>query len=178
MKILKNITPREKTLVIAVGLIAVTTFLWLGIYDPAMERREIIKRKIEAKTGELAQVKVLSKNLIKEKERFNRFNERIKSRPGQISPIAAMESLASGAGIRDKIKSMSPQPAIEAQDYTEFLLDMKIEKVSLPGLKLFLESVGASQNIFRIKRISIKPKFDDPSKLDVTMSVASYEAIR
>ncbi|VAX17019.1 hypothetical protein MNBD_NITROSPINAE02-1577 [hydrothermal vent metagenome] len=175
---LNNISPRERVMVFSVALVAVISFLWLGVYDPLVEGRVTLKRKIDVKKKELVEVSILSKRVREEKKRYERLRKKLNALPRGLSAIAAMESLATEAGIRGKIVSMSPQPSVNIEGYKESLINIQIRNVSLQEIKLFLESKQESQNVFRIKRISMKPKFDDPSLMDISMSVASYEAIR
>ncbi len=175
---LKNISPRERVMVVSVVVIAAISFLWLGVYEPLVEGRETLKRKIAVKKKELVEVSLLSKKALEEKKRYERLRKKLGALPRGLSAIAAMESLATEAGIRGKIVSMSPQPSMNIEGYEESLINIKMQNVNLQEIKLFLESKQAAQNVFRIKRISIKPKFDDSSLLDISMSVASYAIIK
>jgi len=174
----KNMTPREKAMVASGGLFVVIIGIWLGVYEPAVEHRELLNRKIETKTMELKEVSALAENYLKEKTRVDMFESRIKARPKDFSPLAEMEGLAAAAGVRDNISSMSPKPSQAVGNYTEALFEIKMEKVTLPRLVRFLESVRDSKNMLLINRVSIKPGYEDQSMLDVSMTVAVYEMAR
>jgi len=174
---LKNITPRERMMLAAVIAVLAVTFAWLGVYEPLVADRQTLKRKIAAKKRELGEVEALALKVIGIKERFARLGEKIKDGQNNASAVSSMEALASSAGIGGNIVSMSPIPSVEIEGYKESVVDMKMEKVSLVQLKTFLESMMRSPGVMRVKRISIKPQFEDASVLDVSVSVARLTAV-
>jgi len=178
MKTLKNLAPRE-TLTVVLGAVFVTAaLLWIGVYEPAIKHRETLMRKIDTKERELIEVKALADRYVEETKGFNRLDSRLESRPEGFSPLSEMESLASSSGVGENITSMEPMPPVSIGDYTESLIKIEIEKTTLPGLVRLLESMRGSKNVLRVKRIAVKPMFEDQSMLDVSMTVAAYEVAR
>ncbi|VAX21801.1 hypothetical protein MNBD_NITROSPINAE01-1557 [hydrothermal vent metagenome] len=171
---LKNINPRERILIVSTIIFTLVVALWIGIYEPFLEKQEIMARKIEAKTKELAEVTALAKKLAREQSLINRFEMKLRKKPFKGSLLAKMESLAADAGIRKNIASMAPSPANEFDGYRESTVAIKIEKATLPGVVHFLESINATPGVMLVKRISIRPKYDDPSKLDVSLAISNY----
>ncbi|MGK7345710.1 MAG: type II secretion system protein GspM [Candidatus Nitrospinota bacterium M3_3B_026] len=178
MNALASLTPRERVIVLLGSLFAVIVLSWIAVYEPAAQRHETLARKIESKERELAEVSALARKYVRMKEGFDRLNRRLKGRPRDFSPLSELESLAGGAGARDSVASMTPLPPRDIEGYTESLIKIEMEKTTLPELVRLLKAMRESGAVFRVKRVSIKPEYDDPSRLDVSMTVAAYGAPR
>ncbi|VAX17498.1 hypothetical protein MNBD_NITROSPINAE04-954 [hydrothermal vent metagenome] len=178
MAFLKSMSQRESLMTLSAGVFVAVIILWLGVYEPMATRKEVLKRKIKVKSEELLEVSALSGRIVTEKRHLERFESALKKQPEGFSSLARMENLATKAGMRKNITSMSPQASTDIGGYKESSINIKVEKVSLPQLVMFLESMRGSGSILRIKRISIKPKYEDASILDVSMSVASYNTVK
>ncbi len=174
---LKNMNARERLMVTAAGVIIAVTIGWLGVLEPAMERRATLIMKIETKKKEKQEVAALAQKYLAIERRLSRFESKLKAQPGGFSSLAVMESMAASAGLKENVVSMNPQPSIETEGYRESMVALKLEKVELFRLVAFLESIHDSKIYFRIKRISIKPQYENPEWLNVSLSVSGYEAI-
>lgn len=174
----KGMTKRERLMIAIGGFFAVATFLWLGVYEPAVERRETLKRKIDSKEKELSEVTALAENYLQIKNNLDRFEASLSTHAEGFSLLAEIESHASAAGVRDNVTSMSPLPPVAIEGYTENPIEIKMEDTSLPKLIRFLEFARGSENILRVKRISIKPDYEDQSRLDASITIAGYEVAR
>lgn len=178
MSALAGLTPRERIAVVSGALFAGTVILWVGVYEPAVKRHETLVRKIESKERELAEVAALAEKSLRIRSRFERLEKRLEDSPRGVSPFSELESLAAAAGAKDSVASMTPLPPRDAGGYTESLIKIEMEKTTLPELVRLLKAMRGSRMLFRVKRVSIKPEYDDPSKLDVSMTVAAYRAQR
>ncbi|MDH4185113.1 MAG: hypothetical protein OEV92_12875, partial [Nitrospinota bacterium] len=61
------------------------------------------------------------------------------------------------------------------EGYKENSVALKIEKIPLGGLVDFLNALGAQKLYIRVKRISIKPLYENPDLLDVSLTLAWYQ---
>lgn len=171
----RNISHRERLLLAVTVAVVVVTGLWVGAIEPAVERRETLERKIETKRSELAEVRALAVKHAVIKERFDRFRDRIAAQPAGHSPLSYMESLAASAGVKDNIISMVPQPGEIMEGFRESPVSVKLEKVTLGRLVSFLKAAREGGIYLRVKRVSIKPQYEDPELLNVTLLIAGYE---
>ncbi len=161
---------------VASGVVFVAlVFGWLGVYKPLVEKRDLMERKIAAQKDELMEVSALAEKYLDARKRFDRLDAKLKSQPPGFSPLAAIESLAFKAGVRDNVVSMIPQSPVVIEGYQESPVDLKLDKVTLPRLLAFLKSVRNSKNYMRIKRISIKTEYENPEMLSVSMTITGYE---
>jgi len=172
---LLNISSREKAMIAAAVALVAVAVGWIGVYEPAVERRAILLRKIEARKAELAEVTGLAQKYDGLKRRFDALDRRLGAQEAGYSPLASMESLASRAGLKENMVSMAPQPVIPLEGYRETPVELKLEKVTLPRLVGFLLSVRNSPRYLRVKRASIKPRYENPDWLDVSLTISGYE---
>ncbi|MBI4666531.1 MAG: type II secretion system protein M [Nitrospinae bacterium] len=171
----QNMAPRERWLVSGGGIMALLTFLWVGVYEPVVEKRESMKHKIEAKAEELMEVKGLAVRAARLKADLTSFTARLKKNPAGVSPLSEIEGLTQAGGVRENVTGMSPQQPVLMGEFRESTLEISMEKVGLPRLLMFIQSLKDAQGVLRVKRVSIKPQFKDPSLLDVSMTIAGYE---
>jgi len=70
------------------------------------------------------------------------------------------------------MRPLSPQ--VHAP-YREVLVEVKVENVTLARIIPFLRAIETAPYALRIKRLAMKTRFADPSFMDVTFLVSSYE---
>lgn len=175
---LNNVSARDKmALAVAVVFVAVTT-LWLGVYEPAVEKRSAMRKKIVTKTTEVEEARALARTISGLRGDMARFDTRLAGRPTGFSVITEMETLAQSSGARENIVSMTPQRPAELGGYKESGVELTMEKTTLPKLLRLLQAMRDSHGLIRVKRLTVKPQYKDPSLLDVSMTVAGYEVSR
>lgn len=175
---LNNLSAREKmALAVAVVFVAVTT-LWIGVYESAVEKRSAMRKKIVTKTAEVEESRALVRSISGLRGDMARFDARLAGRPPGFSVITEMETLAQSSGARENIVSMTPQRPAELGGYKESGVELTMEKATLPRLLRLLQAMRDSHGLLRVKRLTVKPQYKDPSLLDVSMTVAGYEVSR
>ncbi len=172
---LKNISYREKIIGAVAAAFIIVTILWLGVYEPAVERSETMTLKLEAKERELTEVKGLSKRYMEVRSRLNVFENKLKTQTKGFSSLAVMESLAKNAGVQNNVSYMAPRSPVALEGYRELPVELRLKQISLGKLISFLKAAKASGNYLRVKRIAVKPQYENQELLDVSISIAGYE---
>lgn len=175
---LNNMSSREKMTLSVAAVFITATILWVGVYEPAVEKRVAMRKKIETKTAEAAEGRALARTIMGLKDEMARFEARLAGRPAGFSVITEMETLAQSSGARENVVSMTPQRPAELGGYRESAVELTLEKTTLPKMLRLLQAMKDSHGLLRVKRLTIKPQYKDPSLLDVSMTVAGYETIR
>jgi type II secretory pathway component PulM len=170
-----GLAPRERTMVGGALLFALATFLWIGVYEPVVEGRAKLVRSIESKKEELAEVRGLAGRVSALQTTFVAFDAKLRARSGAVSPLSEVESLTDAAGIRENVTAMSPTQKTPLDGYTEQVVAVRLKKMSYGRLMAFIKQMGASESGLRIKRMTVKPEYEDPTLLDVVLSIAAYE---
>ncbi|MBI5816323.1 MAG: type II secretion system protein M [Nitrospinae bacterium] len=176
MNNIRNMEPRERNMVMAAAAFIALTILWVGVYEPLAARRATMKNKIETKAEELAEASALSGRMESLRAGLNKLEADVRRRPQGLSLVGEIEGLAQMTGARENITGITPQQPQTAGNIKETLLDVNMQKITLARLVRFAEGVRNSDASLRVKRVSIKPQFKDPSLLDVSITIAGYEA--
>lgn len=175
---LNNVSAREKIALAAVVVFVAVTLLWVGVYEPAVEKRSSMRKKIETKSAEVEESRTLVRKISAIKTEMARFDTRLGGKPAGFSVITEMENLAQSSGARENVVSMTPQRPAELGGYRESGVELVMEKTTLPKILRLLQAMRDSQGLLRVKRMAIKPQYKDPSLLDVSITVAGYEVVR
>lgn len=94
------------------------------------------------------------------------------------SITTTMESLASKAGIADKIDSLKEKPTAASDILDEVTVDVRLKRVTLQDLVKYFQSIEQDPNkLLRLRKLEIKPRFDNKSELNASFSVSTYRLL-
>ncbi|MDH5678955.1 MAG: type II secretion system protein M [Nitrospinota bacterium] len=174
MKIIKQMNSRERAMVIGGGSLALVILFWAWIIDPSIKGRMELATRIESKKQEILELRQLSRKISVANHRFGAIKRRM-SQPGGPSLLSVIENISSSSGIKESVVSMEPQPSEKLKGFNESSVALKIEKITLRQLVELLKEAAKNETYIRMKRISIKPLYEDPDYLDVALTVSWYE---
>ncbi len=169
-----SLSGREKIAVFSAIFFISATLFWLFIYTPAVESKALLIRKIEKSEKKLAETKALARELVKIRKEIELFTARISPGQNSTSPLSRIEQTALSSGIRDKITSMSPSPAIESDGFSEVVVNVSMEQVTLASFARFVAMLTKG-GALSVKRVSISPEYADPSLLSVSIALSFFE---
>jgi Tfp pilus assembly protein PilO len=69
-------------------------------------------------------------------------------------------------------------PAPAGKRYLEHSLDVKLRKVGLKELAIFLSKVETNPRLIAITRLQIRRSFGEGDKLDVELTATAYERLK
>ncbi len=92
----------------------------------------------------------------------------------QVQLTTRLETLATQAGIGDKIDSLKEKPGIPGEDFEELIVDVRMSKLSLSQALEFLYGIETQKDLnLKINRMQIKPRYDDRQQFDITFEVST-----
>lgn len=156
-----------------IALLLIGYFIFLG---PALERLASLDRLIPQKEKEVKEFSRLRDDYQQISQAIQEINTRL-PKQNQFSPLSFLEENAGKNQIRANIAYIRPMPPQLHEPYREIPVEVKVENVTLARIVPFLSSIQAAPYYLRIKRLSMKTRFTDPTFLDVTFVVSSYEKI-
>lgn len=169
-------TPREQT----IALVAAAVILVLVVILPVMVASGKItklERSIDEGTSQL-------KNITREIDSLNEAKVQLKDVEGTLaggfdaSISTTLENLAGKAGIKDRIDSLKEKPAAASDLFDEASVDVRLKKVTLNELIDYLYSIEQSpEKLLRLKRIEVKPRYDNKKEFDVSFQVSTYRLL-
>ncbi len=167
---LSGLSTRERVALGGGVVIAATLLVYMFWLEPAWERMATLTRLIPRKAEEIAAFE-------KEQAQYATLAVRIASLEGRIkgggAPFSFLEGHAEKNQLRRHIVFIRPLAPAEHPPYREVAAEVKMDGVRLGQIVPFLGAVERFP--YRIKRLSMKTRFADPSLLDVQFVVSSYE---
>lgn len=170
----RQMSQRERTLVLAGGIVLGLSLLFILIVDPLLDTLDRLERQEVRKQKELAELAVLGQTYLAKRDRLTLTESRMPGADSRFSLLTFMEEAATAAHVRERITGMQPQQQSLAQGYEETAVDLRLESIQLPDLLAFLVAIDQAPYNLQIRHLQIRPKFDNPVNIDATVRVLSY----
>jgi len=162
---------REKT-VVALGASCVGLFILVQfIVFPFFDKREALRRGIEAKRNGLKEMTRLSAEYQSYRMKSAGIQSHLSRRPKDFTLFSFLEKAAGRAGVKDHINYMKPSGSRGTGPLKESTVEMKLEKINLRQLTDYLYLIESPEHVVSIKRISIRDSKGEPGYLDAVMQV-------
>jgi Tfp pilus assembly protein PilO len=100
---------------------------------------------------------------------------RIGLEPPQLA--ADLEAAGKEAGIQIP-ETVDRPPAPAGKRYLEHSLDVKLRKVGLKELAIFLSKIETNPRLIAVTRLQIRHSFGEGDKLDVELTATAYERLK
>lgn len=89
-----------------------------------------------------------------------------------------LETLAEKNDIKDKIDSLKEKTVAPSEVFDEASVDVSIKKITLEKLIEYIQEIENNKSsLLRLKKLSIKTRFDNKQELDVTFTVSTYRLL-
>jgi hypothetical protein len=94
------------------------------------------------------------------------------------SVSTTLETLAEKEGVKDKIDSLKERASAPSEIFDESSVDVRLKKTSLEQLINYLYAIENQQGkVLRLKKLSMKTRFDKKQDLDVSFTVSTYRLL-
>ena len=174
---LKRLSLRERVMVIAGGLFLFVVLIYTTAVEPIVDRMQRLDRIIAGKQSAIQELAAIRAEYDGVHAQAMQIDRTIDAVSDTFSLLAFLEEVAAKVHIKSQIVAMRPQAALPASDYRENSVEVKIEKVALPSVVDLLRAMHESSAVLRFKRFHLRPRFDDPTYLDVAFLVSTYERL-
>jgi len=165
---------RERV-VLGLGAVAVAIMLGYGlVIDPLLARSARLDRLIVQRQADLERVTRLAEEYGEAAGRIAAVDRTIAS-PGTFSLLSFVEETAATQQMRNRLVSIRPQPTQSLPPYREVSAEVKIESVTLPQVVAYLTALDRAPQRIRVKSLRLKTRYADPTLLDGSFVVATYE---
>jgi len=170
---LQALTPRERILLGAVGLLAGVAAVFLLLINPVLSARQGAHERVAAATQELEAVRRLRAEYADASGALSAVEQRIQQGPSS-NLLTTLETLARNSSV--KIDSMEPQAAASSERYRETRVQLVLKGVTLAQTVAYLQQLETAPQPLSIKNLRLRTRTDNPELLDVTFTVSSFEA--
>ncbi len=171
-----KLSKREKYSIYLVScFICIFVFIQFILF-PFVDRRDLLKRTIQAKRTILKEMFVLKSEYDMIKKKSNLSKNLIAKREKGFTLFSFLDKQTGEAGIKDHISYMKPSTSVKKNsEYKISLVEMKIQAITLEQLTTYLYKIETSKNNVVIKRISITKTGKQNQSVDAVLHVEAIE---
>ena len=163
-----KLEPRDKKILIIGGAVAAVILLYAFVVSPLTEDLSRKRGLIPKKERNLANMRVLSEQYLEIQRRL----QQAQAAAGQRGPLLTeIENITKRAALSGKIVSLKPQAGMQAEDFKESTVEIKLDNVTLYDIVNYVHLLEKVQ--LRIRKLAFKPRFDNPKLLNSTIVVSS-----
>lgn len=173
MDFFRNLQRRERLFIVGTGAMLVLFLLFKLTIDPMLKRSADLDRQIVTARGQLTELRTMQQEYQRQKSVVDNINSQLKRQPN-FAIFSRLEELAGQTGIRSKIVHMRPTVSAPNDVYNEESVEVKMEGVTLEQLVSYLHQVENSPQLLKIKRLEMKPRFDNRQILTATFRVSAF----
>jgi type II secretory pathway component PulM len=148
----------------AAACILLSVFVLAPVTSDLSRKRDLIPKK----ERELAEIRVLREQYLEIQRRLQEAQAAAAKRGPLLTEI---ESTTKRANLSSKIVSLKPQAGVQAENFKESIVEIKLDNVTLYDVVNYVYLL--EKNTLRIRKLYFKPRFDNPKLLNSTILVSS-----
>jgi general secretion pathway protein M len=153
--------------------IAIAFFLFLAVlFSTANDRIGRIKKKLAAREADIAEMLVLKQRYLEANAVSQKLANRLTATRADDTPARIIEEI----GIKGKGSQIKPLKGEERGGYLEDAAEVKMDGLTLNEAVNLIFRLEKGARPVVIKKALLKTRFDDPSRLDLTLTVALLKA--
>ena len=154
---------------IGIALILLLAIIWSTVSGAFSG----LSRKRTAREAELTELMLLKQRYLNLKKESERLANRLAAVKADDSPGRVMEE----AGFKGKPVQIRPMKGEERGGLQEDLAEVKIDGLTANELVNLLHRLEKGTKPVILKKLQVKTRFDDPAKLDATLTVALIKTV-
>ena len=173
MNFWQNTQPRERLFLGGAGAVLLLFLIFKFAIDPLVKHSADLDRQIVAARRQLVELRTMQQEYQRQKTVVDTINSQLKKQQN-FAIFSRLEEFAGQTGIRNKILYMKPTVSTPSEVYNEESVEIKMEGVTLEQLVRYLHYIENSPQLLKIKRLEIKPRFDNRQILTATFRVSAF----
>lgn len=163
-----KLEPRDKKTLIIGGIAAAIILLYFFALLPLMEDLSRKRERIPVKERDLAEMRVLRQQYLEMQQGLQQA-QAAASRRGPL--LTEIENITKRANLSSKIVSLKPQAGAQTEGFKESIVEIRLDSVTLYDVVNYVHLLEKAT--LRIRKLSFKPRFDNPKLLNTTILVSS-----
>lgn len=170
----ERISPRERTLVMASGVIVVAMVLFVSGFLFFSSLSDIEERNASIRDA----LKAIASNRIEYLEAKGQMRA-LEVRIGSVPPQLATDLEAAAREVGVQIPETNERPPSPAgKNYMEHNVDVTLRQVDLRQLARFLQKLETGQHLIYVTRLDVRRRFAEKDKLDVKLTATAIERVQ
>jgi len=134
-----------------------------------------LEKKAAAAERAVSTLRLKARAMARLEERLETHLRRMRVAPKGTGIVPLMEELADRLGLRDRIAGMKPGEPHRESGFVESPAEVSFEKIDLNEAVNLIYRIGNHAAFLVIRRIELRRNFQDPDRLDVSLSVSLIE---
>lgn len=158
-------------------LLVSLTFLLIFVFyiQPTLTGTTTLEKRIARKERELTEMVSLGKELVKVKAELLNLEKSAIGTKEMEALYLILSALAAEANIKKNIISMESKHRNLSSTFIGNEVEIKFEGIAWDGIKDFLEAMEDYRETIRLKRLSLKTRYDKPSLLTCSVIIFVLE---
>jgi general secretion pathway protein M len=153
--------------------IGIAVFLFLAIlFSAANDRIGRLKKKLAARESDIAEMMVLKQRYLEANATAQKLANRLTATRPDDTPARIIDEI----GIKGKGTQIKPVKGEERDGYLEDAAEVKLDGLTSNEAVNLLFRLEKGTRPVLIKKALLKTRFDDPSRLDLTLTIALLKA--
>jgi type II secretory pathway component PulM len=159
---------RDKRALVFGGAAAAVILLYTFVISPFLSDLSRKRDLIPKKERDLAEIKRLSEEY-REVQRQLQIAQEAAAKRGPI--LTEIENITKRVNLGSKIVSLKPQPEKKGEGFTESIVEVRLDNVTLYDVVNYVHQLENS--MLRVRKLQFKPRYDNPKLLNATFLVSS-----
>ena len=170
---IEHLSSREKAALVVATIVVILTVLIAGIILPYRAAMTRLEQRIVSRQEQLLEARSLVQR-IKGMQGEVAAAER-KLQAAQAAPlVSTLEGLVAAIAGKEAFFAIRPQPSTAPAGFRQEKVEMQLEKVRLDQLVRLLHAIDTAKTSLQTDSVKMRPRFEDPALLDVTLVVSSF----
>ncbi len=165
----------EKIFVFSAIVMLLLFVLWVGVFRPYQQGLELAKTRIVSRQKQLKEVQHLQQEYFHLQKALATAKKKLAGTTHGFTLFSFIEDVTTRIGVRDKLVSMRPQTPQVQGDYREESVKIRLERIDLTQLVRLLYGIEESDAALHLKKVWIKPRYDNRAQFDIDLIVSSLQ---
>ena len=170
---LSRLAPRERLMVSLAGVAVVLFVVFIAF---TRVQRGIAEREsaVDRKTQVLAQIGKLAGGYRQAQAERAALEAKLKGPPLQLMSFVAQAGQRLGIEVNDLRPGQTGAPG-PSEKVVEETVEVNLARLELTRLASFLQELERGPGVVKVRRLAVRTRNDDPTSVDVTLLVATYQ---
>lgn len=169
---LDRINQRERIVLFAGAGVLVPLLIWGLILSPYSSALRKLENRAVKRGTEVAEAEAIRAEI----QDLRRSIEKVRTGGDEVTLFSHVEGITVKSGVKANLSAIRPQQPTNEGEYRLESVELKLEKLSLEQLVRFLTTLEAHPIHVPVRSLKIRPRFEDKSKLDVSMTLIRYQS--
>ena len=168
---LGTLSPRERVMVTTAAISVGVFVLWLFMHQigSGVGAREA---RIEHKTKVLSQIGKLAEGYRRRAADRQALEARLRGSPVQLMSHISQTGATLGIQVNDLRPTGAP---VETEGLREESVEVNLARIEMQKLGLLMQSLERGAGVVKVRRLRLSTRGDDPSLLDATLVVSTFQ---